>query len=486
MKKNLIIAGSVISSLLIFALAVVFLQPPVDTLLAPYRDEPVLPYQEVDDLEKNLTPSGGALANLLVLDTVLLPDDTVISVGQVLTNRDIYAPALVRTNLAGGAVWTTILNPVDVDGVTYSHYGTTVNRIQKIIYVNETLIYAIGTIQASLVDVDGADHPVRGFFTDANIPIGLDQLNFVISFTDAFTEVTLHGFITPIDELNTQFTVIADATLLDETTMVLVGITNSHEGFFTGFSTEEPSEFVLKLSIGETLTLIDIFKFNHDTYVQPINVYGLANGDVIVLGQYDNPSGDFSKLPVSSTLAISGFIARIDGETFTLKWLSAHTLNQSLFIQSTMLIATLELTNHHVVTVTNVTLVNEAQTNAILMTRFDTLGKVVRQVKLNLSHDVDAIDLFKAASGYWVVGTINEGLNPNLILIKVTPSFNIDGTFEILGSAEDVWVTKPMVNAEGALVFFVSTSSKDEDYLVFAESTNLFNLVFITIDQPTA
>lgn len=485
MKKYSIVASSITLGVAVIALVVVFLQPPVDTILSPYLSEPILPYTKETTLNKTVYARGIDLNNMVVTDTSVLPDQSVISVGQIYTDRQIYAPALIKTDLSGGVTWSTILNPVDNDGVTYSSYGTAVNRINHIIYVNEDLIYAIGTIQASLISTDGEDYPLTGFFGDMTIPIGLGHLNFIVSFSSSFSNLQFHGFITPPEEEGTQYTIIADATLLDSNTMVLTGVTNSHEGFFADVSSKVLLDFVIKVNLEDTITLVDIFTFNGDTYVSPTSVYALQDGDIIVMGNYQDRSGDFADIPLVQSVETAGFVARLDAETFTLKWVSSNLVNPVADVAVTSFVNALELTNHHVVTVANVWLANETYDRRVLISIFDTRGRVVSQRILELGEKVDAYRLFKASQGYWLIGTTYVSNNGNLYLAKLNTSFEVERVETIVGSNPDSFVTTPMVNDDLHFVFLVNTYSKDEDYQDLSYTTEASNMVFVTV-QPLA
>ena len=485
MKKYSIVASSITLGIAVIALVVVFLQPPVDTILSPYLNEPVLPHTKETSLNKTVYARGIELNNMVVTDTIVLPDQSVISVGQIYTDRQIYAPVLIKTDLSGGVAWSTFINPVDIDGVTYSSYGTAVNGINHIIYVNEDLIYAIGTIQASLISTDGEDYPLKGFFRDMTIPIGLDHLNFIVSFSSSFSNLQFHGFITPPEEEGTQYTIIADATLVDFNTMVLTGVTNSHEGFFADVSSKTPFDFVIKVNLEDTITLVDIFTFNSDTYVSPTSVYALQDGDIIVMGNYQDRSGDFADIPLVQSVETAGFVARLDAETFTLKWVSSNLVNPVADVAVTSFVNALELTNHHVVTVANVWLANDTYDRRVLISIFDTRGRVVSQRILELGEKVDAIRLFKASQGYWLIGTTYVSNNGNLYLAKLNIRFEVERVETIVGSNPDSFVTTPMVNDDLHFVFLVNTYSKDEDYQDLSYTTEASNMVFVTV-QPLA
>jgi hypothetical protein len=485
MKKYSIVASSITLGIAVIALVVVFLQPPVDTILSPYLSEPVLPHTKETSLNKTVYSRGVEFNDIVVTDTIVLPDQSVISVGQIYTDRQIYAPALIKTDLSGGVAWSTFLNPEDNGAVNYSSYGTAVNRINHIIYVNEDLIYAIGTIQASLISTDGEDYPLTGFFRNTTIPIGLDHLNFIVSFSSTFSNLQFHGFITPPEEEDTQYTIIADATLLDSNTMVLTGVTNSHEGFFADVSSKVPFDFVIKVNLEDTITLVDIFTFNSDTYVSPTSVYALQDGDIIVMGNYQDRIGDFADIPLLPSVETAGFVARLDAETFTLKWVSSNLVNPVADVAVTSFVNALELTNHHVVTVANVWLANDTYDRRVLISIFDTRGRVVSQRILELGEKVDAYRLFKASQGYWLIGTTYVSNNGNLYLAKLNARFEVERVETIVGSNPDSFVTTPMVNDDLDFVFLVNTYSKDEDYQDLSYTTEASNMVFITLQPLT-
>jgi hypothetical protein len=501
MKKYSIIASSITLGIAVIAFTIVFLQPSQenslssspdnslpssqDNILLPFLREPVVPHTKEVSFEKTVFPRGVDLNDMAVMDSVILPDETVISVGQIYTDREIFAPALLRTNLSGGVAWSTFINPVDNDDISYSAYGTAVNKITKVIYVNEDLVYAIGTIQASMISMDGGDYPLKGFFRDMTIPIGLDHLNFILSFSTSLNNFHFHGFITPPEEEGRQFTVIADATLIDFNTMVLTGVTNSHEGFFAGVSNKDPFDFVIKIDIEDTITLVDIFTFTIDTYVSPTKVYGLRDGDVIVMGNYQDRSGDFATIPLVQSVQMPGFVARLDGDTFTLKWVSSNLVNPVADVAVTLLVNALELTNHHVVTVANVWLANETNDRRVMVSVFDANGEVVSHQILELGEKVEAIRLFKATQGYWLIGTTYEGLDENLYLAKLSSTFVVERIVTLLGSNQDRFVTTPLVNNDLDFVFFVNTYSKDQDYLSLSTTTESSSVVFITLTAST-
>lgn len=482
MKKQIIFGSIATLVVVITALTIVFLQPPVDSILTPYLIEPVVPYQKDAEIQQQVFPTNVPLNNSIISDKVILADDTVISGGQIYTDRGIYAPSLMRTDLSGGVVWITFLNPLYEDGVEYSAYGTGVNQIHDLIYVHDDLVYAVGTIQASILSEDGEDYPLKGVFADQQVPVGLDHLNFIVSFSIHFTNFRFHGFITPTDEAGTQMTVIADVTLLDANTMVLTGVSNSHAGNFEGVSSKDPFDFVMKVNVEDNITLVDVFTFENDAYVQPTVVYALQDGDLVVLGNYQDRSGDFAHIPYVQTVETAGFIARIDGETFTLDWVSSNLMKPITPIAVTMFVNALELTNHHVVTVANVWLANETYEKKILVSHFDTKGTVVKQTLLNLEQKAEAIRLFKATEGYWVAGAVYEGNNGNLILCKLNTSFTVTSIKTILGSNPDLYVTTPIVNDDLDLIFIAKTYSKDEDYEILMNAEADINSMFIKLD----
>jgi hypothetical protein len=479
MKKKLILASSITLGIAIVALTVVFLQPPVDTILSPYTTEPILPHTKNVDFDKTFSSPLIPDTYMVVKDSIILPDQSVISVGQVFTNRDIYIPYLIKSNLSGGLAWTTGLNPIDDDGITYSAYGTDANQITKILYVNDDLIYAIGSIQASIISQEGQDYPLKGDFTGMNIPIGLDKLNYILAFSSDLSFFNFLGFITPPEEEGTQYTIIADATLLDDHTMVLTGVTNSHEGLFAGVSNKDPFDFVLKLNLVVDMELVDIFTFQIDTYASPTKVYALQDGDLIVMGNYQDRSGDFADIPLPDTVDNAGFVARLDGETFTLEWVSSDLVKPVKAVAITLFINAMELTNHHIVTVANVSLANENYDRRILISVFDTKGGIVRQRIIDINIRVEAIRLFKATQGYWLIGTTYIGDNSNVMLTKLNANFDIEYTETIIGSNYDTLLTTPMINDDHHLVFLVNTFSKDEDYASLASASNDSNMIFI-------
>jgi hypothetical protein len=138
-----------------------------------------------------------------------------------------------------------------------------------------------------------------------------------------------------------------------------------------------------------------------------------------------------------------------------------------------------------VVTVANVWLANDTYDRRVLISIFDTRGRVVSQRILELGEKVDAIRLFKASQGYWLIGTMYVSNNGNLYLAKLNTSFEVERVETIVGSNPDSFVTTPMVNDDLHFVFLVNTYSKDEDYQDLSYTTEASNMVFVTV-QPLA
>jgi hypothetical protein len=151
----------------------------------------------------------------------------------------------------------------------------------------------------------------------------------------------------------------------------------------------------------------------------------------------------------------------------------------------TSFVNALELTNHHVVTVANAWLANDTYDRRVLISIFDTRGRVVSQRILELGEKVDAYRLFKASQGYWLIGTTYVSNNGNLYLAKLNARFEVERVETIVGSNPDSFVTTPMVNDDLDFVFLVNTYSKDEDYQDLSYTTEASNMVFVTV-QPLA
>jgi hypothetical protein len=463
MKKTTIIASLTITA--VFAtLAIAFSVQPTysDQIISPYLQEPIIPFAS----EPTETSINGTnlFSDYTVQDYAILPDNSIITVGQVYTDRNIFAPGLKRTDLGGGGIWTTFLNPVNIDGINYSELGTSSNTIQHLIYVNPNLIYAIGTIRAQLFDTDGNTHPISGFFGGQAVPKGDDLLVFVISFADNFSNVRFHGFLTPGNEEGLQQTIVSDVTLVDSNTMVLTGITNSHEGLFATGPTKPIFDFVLSVDVGEGFNFNHLFSFDHESYVQPGRVYALLNGDVIVSGQFTTSSGDFAHITLNQSVESAGFIARLHAETFTLAWVQSNLTKPLGSPATTQYLNVLELDTNELITIANV---QDAQTQrqSVLVTILTASGKLRLQKSITFQdQDTSALHLFKAQTGYWIAGTTTVSNNTNLILIKLSPSLVNESIFEIKGSGEERWLGKPIVTTDNTLLLGIGTYSKDQDF----------------------
>lgn len=485
MKKNNIIFSVSLTTIVGLAIAfVVFMNPsPSDTIITPYLNEPIIPLQHQNI---NQTVNRSILFNEIdVTDAAILPDNSIIQVGKALTDRNIYVPALRRTNLDDGAVWLSSINPVDVDFIDYAIDGTSVNTINQVIYVNPDLIYVIGSIRAKLVDIHGSEYPLRGFFSSSNVPIGNDLLVFIASFSSTFNNFTFHGFITPVDEVGEQATIVADATLLDNNSMVLVGVTNSHAGLFTTAPEKSPLDFVMSIDLGETITLNHLFSFDNSSYIQNNRVYALANGDIIVSGNFQEADGDFASIPLTQLVETPAFIAKIEGESFTLAWVSSNLMKATLASAVTQFLNVLELDNHHLVTVANVWEANETYDKHLIITVLTEEGDIQTQTVLNLNNrDAFGIRLYKATTGYWLAGSIKDGSQTNIMLIKLTASLKIAFVHEIIGSGQDVWIVEPFLLNQGDFVLSIGTFSKDADYATLANTNDGYQKVLITLFTP--
>jgi hypothetical protein len=482
MKKNNLIISVTLTTVVATAITLVVLlnPPPSDTILSPYLHEPILT-MEHDNLSQQVNPSV-LFSNLTVTDAVTLPDNSVIQVGQALSDRNIYVPALLRTNLNDGAFWTTSFNPVDIDGVDYDSAGTSVNTIHQLIYVNPDLIYVIGTVRSKLVDIHGGQYPLRGFFSSSNLPIGNDLMVFIASFTQTFSNFTFHGFITPPDEAGEQATIVADATLLDSNTMVLVGVTNSQAGLFLDSVNKSPKDFVMSVDLGETITLNHLFTFDNSSYVQTNRIYALADGDLIVSGNFQEADGDFDDIPLNQSVETPAFMARIDGESFTLAWVTSNLMKNTINAAVTQYANVMELDDHHLVTVANVWEANETYDQHILITVLTDEGQIKTQKVLNLNdRDATVLRLYKATTGYWLAGSIKNGSDTNIMVVKLSASLNISLIHEIMGSGQEVWMVEPFILNQGEFALPIGTYSKDQDYVVLGGTENAYQKVLIRL-----
>ena len=204
------------------------------------------------------------------------------------------------------------------------------------------------------------------------------------------------------------------------------------------------------------------------------------------MGNYQDRSGDFADIPLPDTVEIAGFVARLDGETFTLEWVSSDLVKPVAAVSLTLFMNAMELTNHHIVTVANIYLANETEDRRVLISVFDTKGGIVRQRILNINIRVEAIRLFKATQGYWLIGTTYVGDDSNLMLTKLNSNFDIEHTETIIGSNDDLFLTTPMVNADHHFVFLVFTFSKDGDYASLASTLSDSSLIFIQLEATTS
>lgn len=482
MKKNKVWLPVSIVSLVGVAIAFVVLTnpPPSDTLIPPYLTEPIIPLNH-QDINQTVEPTS-LLNRLENAQAVVLPDNSVIQVGQILTDSNFYAPALVRTNLGDGAIWTTFFNPTNDEGIEYDATGTSVNTINQVIYVNPSRIYLIGTIRAKLVDIHGTQYPLRGIFGEFNIPVGNDILVFVASITEDFYPLTFHGFITPVDEEGEQATIVADATLLDSNTMALVGVTNSQAGLFVDSVNKAPKDFVISVDIQESITLNHLFTFDNSSYVQNNRVYALASGDLVVSGNFQEADGDFASIPLTQQVESPAFVARINGETFTLEWVSSNLKKATLSSAVTEYLNVLELDNHHLVTVANVWQANETYDQHIIITVFTETGKIQLQTKLDLDgRDASALRLYKSTTGYWIAGTIKDGAENNIMVIKLSASLKVTYIHEIIGSNQELFMIEPFLLSSGGWFFVVGTYSRDVDYGVLQNEPEGLRKVAITL-----
>ena len=480
MKKTTIIASLAITAAFATLAFVFSAQAPLsDDIISPYIRETIIPLVNEPN-EKNFNGTA-VFSDLTTHDYVILPDQSILSVGQVYTDRNLYAPGLQRTDLNGGAMWTSFLNPVHLDGVDYSDLGTSFNTFTHIIYVNPGLIYAIGTIQTRLFDTDGNTYPLTGFFADQNIPIGEDQLVFVISFADNFTNLKLHGLLSPVDEEGLQNTIVRGVTLVDANTMVLTGITNSHGGLFASGPSKSVFDFVLSVDVGDTLIFNHLFSFEHENYVQPSHVYALFNGDLIVSGQFVTSSGDFAEIKLNQDVIAAGFVARINGETFSLEWIQSNLKKPLGNPSNTQYLNVLELDTHDLITIANV---EDAATEkqSILVSVFKQDGGLRTQKLLNdTDGNLTAVYLLKAETGYWIVGDRTADNNTNLILMKLTSALVIDFTIEILGSGHETWLGKPFVTQEASLMIPLGTYSKDQDFIFLAGQPENYMTMWLSL-----
>ena len=467
------------TALVTVSLLLVFLNTPSDSIISPYLNEPIIPLVD-ENIDQEFASTS--IFDWTIEDSVILPDNSIISGGQVLSDRNMYVPALKRTNLGGGALWTTIINPVLLDGVNYDPYGTSDNTIQHIIYVNPELIYVIGSMRARLYNTTDDQYPLSGFFANENVPIGDDLLVFVASFTDDFDNLKLHGFITPPGEEGSQQTIVADATLLDANTFVLTGITNSHEGLFESAPEKSIFDFVLSVEVNDTLAFNHLFTFDNSSYAQPNKVYSLANGDLIVSGGFEEADGDFADIPLTQSVESPAFVARIDGDTFNLDWVSSNLLKNTMTPAVTQFLNVLELDNHRLVTIANVWEANETYDKSILLTVFTSGGSIQTQKVVDLGgREVYATQLFKATTGYWIVGAIEDGLTDNIMLVKITASLSVDFIYEILGTGEEVVLGDAFLQTDGTWILPIRTYSKDQDYGFLSSQTDTFFNVFIKL-----
>jgi vacuolar-type H+-ATPase subunit B/Vma2 len=138
-----------------------------------------------------------------------------------------------------------------------------------------------------------------------------------------------------------------------------------------------------------------------------------------------------------------------------------------------------------VVTVANVWLANETNDRRVMLSVFDANGEVVSHQILDLGEKVEAIRLFKATQGYWLIGTTYVGLDENLYLAKLSSTFAVERIVTLLGSNQDRFVTTPLVNNDLDFVFLVNTYSKDQDYLSLSTTTESSSVVFITLTAST-
>ncbi|MEY3432002.1 MAG: hypothetical protein RIS53_900 [Bacillota bacterium] len=477
MKKQTFIISSVVSVGAVIAIAVSLIKPPVDEIISPYLNETIIPLDEEPNSRALLQTS--IFENATITDLVAMPDGGFIRVGQVLTERNIYVPAIYRSDFGGGGIWYTVLNPVNIDGIDYVPQGTSFNTIQQIIYVNPSLIYVIGTMQAKLLDSEGESYPLSGFFGSANVPIGDDTLVFVVSFTDTFTNVVLHGFLTPADEEGLQNTIVRHATLTDANTLVLTGVTNSHAGLFATAPNKPVFDFVMSVEVNQELTLNHLFSFNHATYAQPSNLYALADGDIIVSGQVQEVNGDFADIPISQDVLAVGFIARLDGETFTLEWVASNLKPGSDYPAVTQFLNVMELTNHHLITLANVWLDAESEDQEVVVLQISETGKILKQKSLTLTGgELVATKLLKAQTGYWLAGSLLSDTDTNIVLIKLNANLAVEFSLAFLGSGEELWIAEPFLRNNGSFLLPIHTTSKDQDFIQFAsfeqESIQLF------------
>ena len=107
----------------------------------------------------------------------------------------------------------------------------------------------------------------------------------------------------------------------------------------------------------------------------------------------------------------------------------------------TQFLNVLELDNHRLVTIANVWEANETYDKSILLTVFTSGGTIQTQKVVDLGgREAYATQLFKATTGYWIVGAIEDGLTDNIMLVKITASFGVDFIYEILGTGEEVFL----------------------------------------------
>lgn len=475
-QKKWILLSS--AGVLITAISLFLLTRPSDDIIPGFVKEPVIPFA---DNNLNLEIQTSQLFNELdVKDMVFLPDGTIISVGQVFTDRNLFAPALVRSNVNGGVIWTTFLNPVVLDGIEYVADGTFDNAISKIFYVNENLIYIVGSVRASVYDVDGNPRRISGNFNHTqDFPLSNDLLVYIASFSSTLSNFTFHGFIAPPELNGNQGTVVADATLIDETTMVLTGVSNRRAGLLENAVAKSPFDFVLRLEMTDTLTFQNLFTFNHDTFVQPSKVTALANGDLIVSGNFSEATGDFANIPLSSAVQSAGFVARIDGASFTLEWISSNLMQNQTTPAITQFLNVMELANHQLVTIANV---STNQVSAVMVTALSRTGKIQTQRILDVGQrQWQATQLYKAATGYWITGLIKDQLQDNVVLVKMTPFLRTDFVYEIQGSGQESWLAKPLLNVEGQWLLPIGTTSQDLEYGSLANLENIYRQIWLIL-----
>lgn len=463
------------------SLTVVVLTQPVDEIISPYINEPIVPFSDTD-IDRQMDISR-LFNGMDVSDSVILPDNSIIYVGQTLSNRNVYVPSMHRASKDGGIAWYSFFNPTMEDPeIDYVPLGTSNNRIEKVIYVNPDLIYVIGTIQPKLLDSNNQAYPLADVFAREDIPIGDDLLIFIASFTSSFGNFKIHGFLTPPAEEGIQGTIVADVTLLDQNTLVLTGVTNSHEGLFATAPDKSPFDFVLSVEVNDTLELNHLFTFENSAYIQPTHIQALANGDLIVSGNFEEADGDFADIPLNQLIENPGFVARINGESFTLDWVSSNLLKNTMTPAATQYLNVLELTNHQLVTIANVWEANENNDQAIVLTVFSQTGQIQHQKIIDVGdREAYAVQLFKAITGYWIAGSIMEGDDTNVMLIKLSASFNVESIYEITGSDDDLLLNIPYLQNNGKLMLIIQTYSKDQDYSFLQGQLDPFVVVWVNL-----